>query len=365
MAVSSRVVSAWWGWAPVMTTAVPVLPGWAATRSSSWPTTGVWAWAGSSSSIRAGQVSSPAWWARAVTVSRCSSVALSIAVSHLRQDRVRAVTRVGGRVAAVGGWRLGWCAVGADSVRVERGDVSGGSGAVHRDAGGPGVAGDLGGDVPGQVGGVGGVSGQGDGEVFEVEQPRVAGVGGADGDQQRVRGGLSRFALPQARRCRRRRAAARCGRRRRCRSRGGAGRRGWPGARSRRWGRARRRSGRASPARCGPGPRRGRAGRRRRARRRRRRPTRSWPGSSPPGPAPVTGRAGCGRVCGGGTGRRVGGAAASTWTRPGRVRRSARRPARARGPDLAVVARRWQRGWCPALLGDVRRRRGARCGPGG
>ena len=81
VAVSSRVVSAWWGWAAVMTTAVPVLPGWAVTRSSSWPTTGVWAWAGSSSSIRAGQVSSPAWWARAVTVSRCSPVARSIAVN--------------------------------------------------------------------------------------------------------------------------------------------------------------------------------------------------------------------------------------------------------------------------------------------
>ena len=111
-------------------------------------------------------------------------------------DRVRAAPSVGGGVAAAaGGRRCHWCVVGADPVWVERGEFGGGAGAVHRDAGGPGVAGDLGGDVPGQVGGVGGVPGQGDGEVFEVEQPRVAGVGGADGDQQRVRGGLSRFAL--------------------------------------------------------------------------------------------------------------------------------------------------------------------------
>ena len=101
VAVSSRVVSARCGWAPVMTTAVPVLPRWAATRSSSWPTTGVCAWAGSSSSIRAGQVSSPAWWARAVTVSRSSSVARSIAVT-VSARTVSATTVCAPRPASAG-----------------------------------------------------------------------------------------------------------------------------------------------------------------------------------------------------------------------------------------------------------------------
>ena len=85
----------------------------------------------------------------------------------------------------------------ADPVGVEGGDLGGDTDAVHADPGRPGVAGDLGGDVPGEVGGVGGVPGQGEDVVLAVQQPGVAGVGGADGDQQRVGRGLVRDELTQ------------------------------------------------------------------------------------------------------------------------------------------------------------------------
>ena len=62
--------------------------------------------------------------------------------------------------------------------------------AVQGDSGRPGVAGDLGGEVAGEVGAVGVVAGDRDGQVLAVVQPHVAGVAGADGDQQGVGGGL-------------------------------------------------------------------------------------------------------------------------------------------------------------------------------
>jgi len=113
------------------------------------------------------------------------------------------VVVVGGAVDGVDGVGedlRGWVGVGrvgADPVGVQRGDVGGGPDAVDGGPCRPGVAGDLGGDVPGEVGGVGGIAGEGEGVVLAVEQPGVARVGGADGNQQRVGGGLVRDELAQ------------------------------------------------------------------------------------------------------------------------------------------------------------------------
>ena len=145
-------------------------------------TDGVWVWAVSMSRMRA--------WP-------------GVGAGQVRAGGDDVVVVVGGAVDGVDGvgedlrGGVGAGGVGADPVGVEGGDLGGDPDAVDGGPGRPGVAGDLGGDVPGEVGGVGGVPGEGEGVVLAVEQPGVAGVGGADGDQQRVGGGLVRDELAQ------------------------------------------------------------------------------------------------------------------------------------------------------------------------
>ena len=100
-----------------------------------------------------------------------------------------AVDGVDGVCQDLGG-RVGAGGVGADPVGVDRRDLGRDTDAVQGDSGRPGVAGDLGGEVAGEVGAVGVVAGESDGQVLAVVQPHVAGVAGADGDQQGVGRGL-------------------------------------------------------------------------------------------------------------------------------------------------------------------------------
>ena len=77
--------------------------------------------------------------------------------------------------------------VASDAVGVKGSDLAGYSDAVDRHGIRPGVAGELGGEVAGEVGPVCGVAGDvHDGQLLEIQQPYVAVVIGADGDQQRV-----------------------------------------------------------------------------------------------------------------------------------------------------------------------------------
>ena len=228
--------------------------------------------------------------------------------------------------------------VGADPVGVERGDLGGDADAVDGGPGRPGVAGDLGGDVPGEVGGVGGVPGEGEGVVLAVEQPGVAGVGGADGDQQRVGGGLVRDELAQGLRV------------------GGGGQRpGAPVAQVSprggqrvaallRWRvmsvRGELDGGELGHGLAVPGP----GGRE--AAQGVVEELDGWGGDRAEGGQGLLHRgqrAGvgwrwCGRGGGAAAARRGVGAAGSTWTRPGRARRPGRRAATARAPQLGSAA---------------------------
>jgi hypothetical protein len=278
------------------------------------------------------QLSSPAPWARAVATSSSWSWARSMVLTASARMR-------GGRVCSTG--------VGADPVGVEPGDLGRDADAVQGHRVGPGVAGDLGGEVAGEVVAVGGVSGQGDREVLAVEQPHVAGVAGADGDEQRVGGDLVGDEVPED-------CGVGAGRQRpaglvpevgprwaSCLGRAGAG--------SGRGGRARRRPRRAWAARRGPGRRRGGAGPRRRTRRRAAWWSRRWPRSSRPGPGPAAGWRRCGRGGGGAPAWRGVAAAGSTSTRPGPDRRPGRRAATAPG------SRRCRLGWWLWRRGSGRR----------
>ena len=124
------------------------------------------------SSSRAGQLSAPACWARAVAMSGSTSSARpSVATASARSSAAGFVPD---------GWR-------ADAIGVQGGDLAGYSDAVDRHGIRPRVAGELGGEVAGEVGPVGGVAGDvHDGQLLEIQQPDVAVVIGADGDQQRV-----------------------------------------------------------------------------------------------------------------------------------------------------------------------------------
>jgi hypothetical protein len=77
-----------------------------------------------------------------------------------------------------------------DAVGVERLQLGGDPDAGDVDAGGPRVAGDLSGQVAGEVVAVGGVTGDAHVEVFEVEEPELVVLAQADGDQERVGRGL-------------------------------------------------------------------------------------------------------------------------------------------------------------------------------
>ena len=123
-------------------------------------------------SSRAGQLSAPSCWARAVaTPCSTSSPRPSVAIASARSS---AAGSVSGRV-------------GADPIWVQGGDLAGYSDAVDCHGVRPGVAGELGGEVAGEVCPVGGVAGDaGDGQFLHVEQPDLVVVIGADGDQQRV-----------------------------------------------------------------------------------------------------------------------------------------------------------------------------------
>src|SRR5688572_25183399 len=98
---------------------------------------------------------------------------LYIVIPSERRDRVGEEFRSRIRVGRVG----------VDPIWVQGGDLAGYSDAVECHGVRPRVAGELGGEVAGEVCAVGGVAGDaGDGQFLHVEQPDMVVVISADGD---------------------------------------------------------------------------------------------------------------------------------------------------------------------------------------